>query len=305
MEGLERQIEQWAAFVSTDVSLDRDGRLQEHIICRSCGYDLISMHKGQQCPECGAPVAISIGGDLLAYSQPDWTNHVGRHLRFAGLLLMLFPLIMVIGVVSAVVSSRPVSGLLPTIILLPWCYCLLHATRPDPAMPDLSWQEKVIRLGAGALAAIIVLAFVVASMNVPLSGLAVLAVASVAFITTLTIHFLWLSDLILRIPSNDLCDTIRYRVWIVLVLTAFIVAMVLAQGVLGLFFLAFFLAVPSWIFYVLRLGYSSVVAGDLILCESRLARRNWLEREMLLDKEKRFTPIPVESQGIAKSGPSL
>lgn len=303
MEELQREMEPWALFTPTDVLLDRDGRLQEHIICRSCGYDLISMHKGQQCPECGAPVAISIGGDLLAYSQPDWTAHVGKHLRISGLLLMLFPIIMVVGIVIAVVSSRPVPSILPTIVLLPWCYCLVQATRPDPARPDLSRQEKVIRLGAATLAATIVLAYILASMNVALSGLAILAVGSIAFMTTLITHFLWLSDLILRVPSNDVCDTIRYRLWVVLALTGFIVAMVLAQGALGLLFLGFFLAVPGWMFYVLRLGYAGVVAGELILCESRLARRNWLEREMLLDKEQRFTPVSVESQGMVEARP--
>jgi hypothetical protein len=303
MEEPQSQLQQWMLFGKPDVVVDRDGRVEEHIICRSCGYDLISIHKGQQCPECGAPVAISIGGDLLAWSQPDWTAHVGRHVRIGGLMLMLFPVVMVIGVVIAIVSSRPVSGILPTIVLLPWCYCIVRATRPDPAKPDSSRQEQVIRIGAGALAGTIVFGFVLASMGISPPGLAVFALASISFMTTLTTYHLWLSELILRVPSNDICDTIRQWLWVVFALMAFIVIMVLAQGVLGVLFLAFFLAVPGWLFCVVRLGYCCVVAGEIMLCESRLARTNWLEREALLDKEQRFAQIPADSVDVAAPAP--
>ena len=54
MEEQRRDSEHWLLYGATDAPIDRDDRLTEHVTCRSCGYDLISMHKGQQCPECGA-----------------------------------------------------------------------------------------------------------------------------------------------------------------------------------------------------------------------------------------------------------
>jgi hypothetical protein len=302
MEEQRRDSEHWLLYGATDAPIDRDDRLTEHVTCRSCGYDLISMHKGQQCPECGAPVAISVGGDLLSYSRPEWTAHVGQHVRIGGLLLMVFGVILVAGAVLAVFTGTTISGLLPSIVLVPWCYCVLQSTRLEPVRPGYSRPELVVRWSAGALALIILLSFGLAALKVPISGLGILALASVGFLTTLTMYLIWLSELLMRVPANDLSEAISRRAWVLLGLTGFIVLLVLAQGVLGIAFLAFFLAVPGWLFYMVRVGYGCVQAGETILCESRMAEQHWLEREALLDKERRFREPTHQPPGGGAGG---
>ena len=46
--------------------------VREDIACRRCGYNLRGLGEGGQCPECGAPVTMSIQGDLLRYADPRW-----------------------------------------------------------------------------------------------------------------------------------------------------------------------------------------------------------------------------------------
>ena len=40
--------------------------------CRKCQYNLRSLRLVGRCPECGTPVGLSIKGDFLCYSDPDW-----------------------------------------------------------------------------------------------------------------------------------------------------------------------------------------------------------------------------------------
>lgn len=303
MERGQPEVEHWLLHGTTDVLLDTNGRLLEHITCRSCGYDLISLEKGQQCPECGSPVAISIRGDLLAYSRPEWTADIGQHIRISGLLLMAFPIVLAILVGLAIAASSTVSGTLPSLILLPWGYCVLRATLREPVALETTRLEQAIRISTAVLGLIILLSFAALGAGFKLPGRAIFAIAAPAFLTSLSLYLYWLSKLILRVPSNDLCDTLHRRVCAVLVLTVLITLLVLLQNAMGVFFFAFFIFAPAWMFYVLRAGYSCVQAGEIILCESRLARQHWIEREALLDKERRFrearhTPPPLPTDDV-------
>ncbi|MHC5023866.1 MAG: hypothetical protein ACYTGG_08130 [Planctomycetota bacterium] len=42
------------------------------LACVDCGYDLRGLPEDGHCPECGTPIARSVGGDRLEYANPAW-----------------------------------------------------------------------------------------------------------------------------------------------------------------------------------------------------------------------------------------
>lgn len=46
--------------------------------CITCGYDLRSLPTEESCPECGAPIELSLRGDLLSRSDPAWVARLAR-----------------------------------------------------------------------------------------------------------------------------------------------------------------------------------------------------------------------------------
>jgi hypothetical protein len=88
-----------------EISLDEDGRLAESIACRRCGYDLRGLDPDGRCPECRTAVARSIRGDLLRFSDPEWTSRLA-----AGMFLLILGIIAQIGWGLVSVSISVPSG---------------------------------------------------------------------------------------------------------------------------------------------------------------------------------------------------
>ena len=67
-------------------SNDRGGEtpITRDLPCLGCGYNLRGLKENDRCPECGSPVGLSIFGDALRFSHPDWVDAVRRG------LLMIF-----------------------------------------------------------------------------------------------------------------------------------------------------------------------------------------------------------------------
>lgn len=65
-----------------------EGTVDGDFPCRKCAYNLRGLPKNGLCPECGTPVEISIGTDLLRYSDPTYLLSMRRgiHLIFAGVV---------------------------------------------------------------------------------------------------------------------------------------------------------------------------------------------------------------------------
>ena len=65
-----------------DARFDDAGTVVVDQTCRRCGYNLRGLHRDGRCPECGAPVGLSIKGDLLRFAHPDWVEELARGSRF-------------------------------------------------------------------------------------------------------------------------------------------------------------------------------------------------------------------------------
>ena len=55
-----------------------DGIVSQDFPCRKCAYNLRGLPSNGTCPECNAPVEISISGDLLRYSDPNYLESLRR-----------------------------------------------------------------------------------------------------------------------------------------------------------------------------------------------------------------------------------
>ena len=74
-----------------NLPIDENGIVKEEVLCRKCAYNLRGLHQNGKCPECGTPVGLSIRGNLLCYSDPEWVDKLARgvDLILWGLLAMV------------------------------------------------------------------------------------------------------------------------------------------------------------------------------------------------------------------------
>jgi hypothetical protein len=100
--------------------------------CRRCSYNLRGLSTEGRCPECGSPVGISICGNLLRYSPPDWLKTVSD-----GLMLILWGVLasIVVAIIAAILfEDEPL--VMHGMTILASLVGLIGAwkmTSPDPA----------------------------------------------------------------------------------------------------------------------------------------------------------------------------
>src|SRR5947209_5364931 len=85
--------------------------------CRKCGYNLRGLSTDGQCPECSTPVRLSVSGDLLRYSEPQYVEGLaqGAKLLLWGILIA-FVLGFIIGAVTNFVPA-PVRAVLVFVLV--------------------------------------------------------------------------------------------------------------------------------------------------------------------------------------------
>jgi hypothetical protein len=80
--------------------------------CLACGYNLRGLPRGENCPECGQPIARSLQGNLLRFSSPEYiaTLHRGTIIVQASLILMVIISVAGIIAVFAVAAAAGPAG---------------------------------------------------------------------------------------------------------------------------------------------------------------------------------------------------
>lgn len=119
-------------------ALDEQQHVAVELPCRTCGYDLRTMHVGAGCPECGESVYHSLVGDLLRFADADWLTTVARGTAWSLVTLVgSFALGTVIGVLTEVVAVDSPAFLIASVIFgaaitVVYGLAIFWMTEPEP-----------------------------------------------------------------------------------------------------------------------------------------------------------------------------
>ncbi len=209
-----------------------DGRIASDIACRGCGYNLRTLSHDQLCPECGLPVARSVLGDLLRYSDPAYVRTLSR-----GAWLTLAPIIFglfaaAFGFVLSVVltASGGGSGGLGVVVFVSSIAQLIGSligvigawwlTTPDPSALGEERYGRYRRIVRVTLLIGLPSAFFNSIVNVTLPPMIDLLftliglVAELAWLVGLFCLLLYLQHLALRIPNEGLSSRAQWVRWV-------------------------------------------------------------------------------------------
>jgi hypothetical protein len=68
--------------VADRVRLDPQGRIDEDLPCRKCGYNLRTLLPEGRCPECATAVGRSLRGDHLRFADPNWVESLASGMNW-------------------------------------------------------------------------------------------------------------------------------------------------------------------------------------------------------------------------------
>lgn len=233
----------------SSMAVTNDGVVTSDTACRKCGYNLRGMPTDGRCPECGIAVAMSLQGDLLRFSEPDWLGNLRRgvNLILAGIALIV---IMVIGEIAItmrgtsplmVQSMATIGGLFAGLLMIGGAWLL---TAPDPSgvgEDKYGTSRKIIRVAL--LVGLGNHVLNVANIAIhPDEGIAMMfqlaaIVASIIGLVGQAAQLQYISKLALRIPDMKLSARARFLMWaiaidygIILVMTLITAAVVRGLG---------------------------------------------------------------------------
>jgi hypothetical protein len=118
------------------------------VSCRRCAYNLRGLNRDGLCPECATPVAVSMRGELLRFSDPVWVGKLARgaHYAFWGVFVALAAAC-VGGAVGR--AGSPIGGMIVVVGGLLSLYGAWLLTDPDPSQtlqPGLLTLRRFVRV---------------------------------------------------------------------------------------------------------------------------------------------------------------
>jgi len=190
--------------------------------CRKCSYNLRGLSVGGRCPECGTPVGVSVMGDLLRFSNPQWL----RKLQ-SGVKLILWSIVVAIlgtlGVSILSIANPALRELTPVVSIIAGIMGLIGAwwlTEPDPSgvgEDKYGTSRRIIRVTLIVGVCNTVLTLIQQASALPPTARITLGVITlIAGLVGVVGQFAqlnYLSKLALRIPDFALSDRARFLMW--------------------------------------------------------------------------------------------
>jgi hypothetical protein len=121
-------------------TLDASGAVRIDAPCRKCAYNVRGLRVEGRCPECGTPVRVSLHGDLIRFSMPDWVETLHRGARIIVYTIVMMGLAIILGLVADR-SGNLGWALHPLLVAwlaisAGWVFFIIgawHLTAPDPS----------------------------------------------------------------------------------------------------------------------------------------------------------------------------
>jgi len=214
---------------NTEVRLDAEGRIDEDVQCRRCGYNLHGIATDTRCPECGTAVGRSLQGDLLHFSDPDWVQTLASGMNWIVMAIVLVFLLgcVGVGVAAAAGSADPelvilaVTGIATIVQLVGYW----KVTTPDPGSVEEEggWDpRKLARSTFFIFLGLTFIGYVILEL-IPILGLLIVFAADVVYVVFIISALTYAQQLALRIPDERLaaqCNTVKWGLGIFAMLSA-------------------------------------------------------------------------------------
>jgi hypothetical protein len=194
------------------------GPITDDVPCRRCQYNLRGLDSSALCPECGSPVELSIKGDLIRHSDPQWIARLVRGANWSFWVVIIVAAYVVFFAWNAfrhMFGPDVTRGFMFTTDLFAICAVWLLTT-PDPSgigESEYASSRKIARYSSLVPPLQLVLVAILADAHLPptiflsvmLLACCARAVGPIGFIAQMQ----YLSKLALRIPEMKLAKQAR------------------------------------------------------------------------------------------------
>lgn len=119
-------------------------------VCHRCAYDLRGLEPGGKCPECGAPVRVSLRSDRLRYADPVWLKQLHWAVRMpaigisaaTGMMTVFLLLAWLLGGLTLPITAVDLE--LVTVMVTGLAFALVGAWLVTAPNPMLAARESTV-----------------------------------------------------------------------------------------------------------------------------------------------------------------